>query len=79
MSDTDHTSETDPASDADPEVVCHSAVPELPPEALVHRIERYENRPDECTIYPSDADESAVTTQWLAATEDAFVDCSRAR
>lgn len=48
------------------------------PSRLDHRIEEYEDR-TECTVFPRDADEDAVVTQWITATDDAFVDLEDAR
>ena len=45
-----------------------------PPETVrVARIESYEDNPDECTIHPANAPADTLTTTWITARGDAFV------
>lgn len=37
-------------------------------------IERYQNEPDQCTIFPEDADDEQRLTTWITAKEPFYVD-----
>ncbi|MFB6151456.1 MAG: hypothetical protein ABEJ40_06590 [Haloarculaceae archaeon] len=42
-------------------------------------IERYENAPDQCTIFPADAADDERTVSWISAENPAFVDLRSCR
>jgi hypothetical protein len=65
----------------DSDVTRESAVDEPATETPHLRavVERYENRPDQCTIYPENDDGIDRTTTWITAIGSAFVDVSRTR
>lgn len=46
---------------------------------LRSRIVEYEDRPNECTLYPADADPGELTTTWLTASEGTYLDATRCR
>jgi hypothetical protein len=37
-------------------------------------VERYRDEPNQCTIFPVDADETETVTTWVTAKEPSFVD-----
>ena len=43
------------------------------PEDCVAVVVEYDDKPDECTIYPPNATEERLVTTWLSAGGDAFV------
>ena len=56
------------------------ASPDAPTDlALRATVVRYEGEPDRCTVFPSDADDAAITTHWLSADADWFVTLENAR
>jgi len=46
------------------------SIPEFEPFAAT--VVNYDHSPDECTIYPTDVDETAQATTWITAEESAF-------
>jgi len=42
-------------------------------------VERYDDAPDECTIYPAGVDEHKRMATWISATEPAFVELGAVR
>jgi len=50
------------------------AAVDIPPVALESIIERYDDQPDECTIYRSDVPEPRRLSTWISAKEGSFVD-----
>lgn len=47
--------------------------------ALQCIIEDREHHPDRCVIYPRNADESEVSTRWIAAAEGSYLDLEAVR
>ncbi|WP_435183186.1 DUF7511 domain-containing protein [Halobellus sp. EA9] len=47
--------------------------PTLPSRRYVARIETYEDAPDECTIFPQDADADELPTTWVSAEAGSYV------
>lgn len=43
------------------------------PPILLSRIVEFEDRPSECTIFPSDASETERLTTWMTAKEGSYV------
>jgi hypothetical protein len=37
------------------------------------RVVAYDDEPDECTIFPADADDDELVTTWISAKEGAYV------
>ena len=46
---------------------------------LVAHVERYEDAPDECTIYPGDVAGEELVTHWLSAAEGSYVSLAAMR
>ncbi|MFB6107941.1 MAG: hypothetical protein ABEJ82_03750 [Haloplanus sp.] len=46
---------------------------------LAATVETYPDAPDECTLFPADADPETLLTTWLSAEEGSFVDCAEMR
>ncbi|UPW01416.1 hypothetical protein M0R88_04765 [Halorussus gelatinilyticus] len=42
-------------------------------------VEERDDRPDECTLYPPDADDEALVAEWITAEEGSFVDLDEMR
>lgn len=42
-------------------------------------VERYEDAPDECTIYPAGVDDHKRMATWISATEPSFVELDAVR
>lgn len=42
-------------------------------------VERYDDAPDQCTIYPSDLDDHERMATWITASGPSFVDLSAVR
>ena len=42
-------------------------------------VERYDDAPDECTIYPAGVDEHKRMATWISASEPAFVELGAVR
>jgi len=42
-------------------------------------VERYDDAPHQCTIFPADADKSERTTAWITAREPTFVNLNEWR
>jgi hypothetical protein len=40
---------------------------------LVATVVTYDDSPDECTIYPADANDADIVTRWISAAEGSFV------
>ncbi|WP_436930354.1 DUF7511 domain-containing protein [Halosimplex halobium] len=53
--------------------------PEAPTRELRAVVERYEDAPDECTIYPRGVDEHTRMATWISATAPAFVELDAVR
>lgn len=49
------------------------------PLGLTAAVVRHEGEPDRCTVYPTDAEESALTTTWLSVDVDCLVSLDDAR
>lgn len=45
-----------------------------PPVALESIVERYDDQPDECTIFRSDVPEPRRLSTWISAKEGSYVD-----
>lgn len=46
---------------------------------LEHVTVENDDAPDECAIFPRDADEDVLMTTWISAHDDSFVDCESMR
>ena len=46
---------------------------------LEHTVQHYDDQPTQCTIYPPAAERDHMFTQWISATEGAFVDVDAMR
>jgi hypothetical protein len=46
---------------------------------LTAAVTAHAHEPDECTIFPLDADEETITTTWISARGDAFVPLAEMR
>ena len=55
------------------------AAVDIPPVALESIIERYDDQPDECTIFRSDLPESRRLCTWISAKEGSYVDLATCR
>jgi len=53
--------------------------PEAATRELRAVVERYEDAPDECTIYPAGVDEHKRMATWISASEPAFVELDTVR
>ena len=49
------------------------------PPILFGCVERYDDAPDEFTLYPADCEESEVVTTWISAREGSYVDVEAMR
>jgi len=45
----------------------------------VARVETYDDAPDECTIYPEDADADELPTTWVSAESGSYVSLEEMR
>jgi hypothetical protein len=52
---------------------------ERPADALVAAVVSYDDAPDECTIYPADADDDDLVTRWITAQAGSFVPLAETR
>lgn len=46
---------------------------------LAARIEVHEDRADQCTIFPADADDELLVTRWITAEEGSYVSLATMR
>jgi len=46
---------------------------------LVAVVVEYDERPDQCTVYPPDSDGMTRMSSWISADVDCFVDCETMR
>lgn len=69
---------SDGAADAEPPVP-RDVRRGWPTFALQCVIEDREHHPDRCVIYPREADETAVSSRWIAATEGSYLDLEAVR
>ena len=49
------------------------------PVALTTVVVEREGGPDECTLYPSDADDGTLVTEWITAEEGSYVELDAVR
>ena len=49
------------------------------PRSLRAIVERYDDAPDQCTIYPSGTDDHERMATWITATDPGFVDLQDVR
>lgn len=49
------------------------------PASLVAAVVEHETRHDECTLYPADADDDALVTEWITAEEGSYVELDSMR
>jgi hypothetical protein len=49
------------------------------PGALTAAVVEYDDEPDECTLYPTEASEKALVTEWITAEEGSYVDLDEMR
>lgn len=68
MRENDDTQDVEPVASPDVEAPAYEAV-----------IVAYPDETDECTIFPSDADEIDLLTMWISAEEGSFVDLAEMR
>jgi hypothetical protein len=61
------------AADAEHDDPADDAETTLRSRAYVARIEAYDDAPDECTIYPEDADADELPTTWVSAESGSYV------
>ncbi len=57
----------------------HPPDTEAPITDLEHVTVENDDAPDECAIFPRDATEDVLTTTWISAHEDSFVDLESIR
>lgn len=55
------------------------AVTDVSPVELSSVVERYDDQPDECTIFRSDLPESRRLCTWISAKEGSYVDLATCR
>lgn len=64
----------DPATRRPEDTLADDAAPNV-----VAAVETRENGPDECTLFPCDAEDVDLMTTWITAQEDSFVDLESMR
>ncbi len=57
----------------------HRSDSEEPPVELEHVTVENDDAPDECAIFPRDADGAVLTTTWISARDEGFVDLGEMR
>jgi len=57
----------------------HGSGKEVPAQQLEAIVEKYETRPDQCTIFPSSTEGVERMSTWVSAREGSFVDLQTMR